>query len=270
MHRDATLNPLSLQQYPLLKLSGLEFLWKWHSTIFILRTDFFNKSNPGFSSEYIYLLTRKTLNKEWVQNRDGHPDYAHIREYAKVDSESELATPSQVPQPTCFWTSQSQAGTLSTHPDPSSANLRSNFLSVLFLLVWWSSPCTGAWHWCTSSGHSQKRWLLTRQGPRLTLGSQTGERTPKKAIFQLWRSVSQSKKILHQKAQQNWNQSSMTFKFCQFETILKVSSGHCGPLTPFPQFRHLFPQSGQIYWVTFFNWISPGAANHISPALFLA
>ena len=29
----------------------------------------------------------------------------------------------------------------------------------------------------------------TRQGPRLTLGSQAGERTPKKAIFQLWWSV---------------------------------------------------------------------------------
>ena len=80
--------------------------------------------------------------------------------------------------------------------------------------------------------------LGSQTGPRLTLGSQTGERTPKKAIFQLWRSVSQSKKILHQKAQWNWNQSSMTFKFCQFETILKVSSGHCGPLTPFLQFRH--------------------------------
>ena len=88
---------------------------------------------------------------------------------------------------------------------------------------------------------------LVRFPNPLTFGSGLGERTPKKAIFQLWRSVSQSKKILHQKAQQNWNQSSMTFKFCQFETILKVSSGHCGPLTPFPQFRHLFPQSGQIY-----------------------
>ena len=34
----------------------------------------------------------------------------------------------------------------------------------------------------------------TRQGPRLTLGSETGERTPKKVVFQLWRSVSQPKK----------------------------------------------------------------------------
>ena len=41
-------------------------------------------------------------------------------------------------------------------------------------------------HWCISK--------LTRQGPRLTLGSQTGERTPKKVVFQLWRSVSQPKK----------------------------------------------------------------------------
>ena len=35
-------------------------------------------------------------------------------------------------------------------------------------------------------------WLdqgRTRQGPRLTLGSQAGERTPKKSIFQLRRSV---------------------------------------------------------------------------------
>ena len=31
--------------------------------------------------------------------------------------------------------------------------------------------------------------VLPRQGPRLTLGSQTGERTPKKAIFQLRRPV---------------------------------------------------------------------------------
>ena len=31
--------------------------------------------------------------------------------------------------------------------------------------------------------------LHTRQGPRLTLGSQAGERTPKKSIFQLRRSV---------------------------------------------------------------------------------
>ena len=38
---------------------------------------------------------------------------------------------------------------------------------------------------------------LTRQGPRLTLVSQTGERTPKKVVFQLSGSVSQSKKILH-------------------------------------------------------------------------
>ena len=116
---------------------------------------------------------------------------------------------------------------------------------------------------------SGPHWLVRFPNP-LAFGSGLGERTPKKAIFQLWRSVSQSKKILHQKAQQNWNQSSMTFKFCQFETILKVSSGHCGPLTPFLQFRQLLLQSGQIYWVTFFNWISPGAANHISPALFLA
>ena len=80
--------------------------------------------------------------------------------------------------------------------------------------------------------------IIVRVPNPLAFGSGLGERTPKKAIFQLWRSVSQSKKILHQKAQQNWNQSSMTFKFCQFETILKVSSGHCGPLTPFLQFRH--------------------------------
>ena len=79
---------------------------------------------------------------------------------------------------------------------------------------------------------------LGRQGPRLTLGSQTGERTPKKAIFQLWRSGSQSKKILHQKAQRNWNQSCINIKFCHFEPIWQVSSAHCGPLTPFPQFRH--------------------------------
>ena len=83
------------------------------------------------------------------------------------------------------------------------------------------------------------RWIpLVRFPNPLAFGSGLGERTPKKAIFQLWRSVSQSKKILHQKAQRNWNQSSMTFKFCHFETILKVSSGHCGPLTPFLQFRH--------------------------------
>ena len=36
-----------------------------------------------------------------------------------------------------------------------------------------------------------------RQGPRLTLGSQTGEQTPKKVVFQLSESISQSKKILH-------------------------------------------------------------------------
>ena len=33
----------------------------------------------------------------------------------------------------------------------------------------------------------------TRQGPRLTSKSQTGERTPKKQGFQLWRSFSQPK-----------------------------------------------------------------------------
>ena len=97
-----------------------------------------------------------------------------------------------------------------------------------------------------------------------------GRTNPQKSNISTLEVCFSVKKILHQKAQWNWNQSSMTFKFCQFETILKVSSGHCGPLTPFLQFRQLLLQSGQIYWVTFFNWISPGAANHISPALFLA
>ena len=31
----------------------------------------------------------------------------------------------------------------------------------------------------------------------------------------------------------------MSFKFCHFETIWKISLGHCSPLTPTPQFRHL-------------------------------
>ena len=62
----------------------------------------------------------------------------------------------------------------------------------------------------------------------------------------------------------------MSFKFCHFETILKISQGHCGPLTPFPQFRHLLPQSRQVYWVTFLNCISDGTVNQISPARFLA
>ena len=39
--------------------------------------------------------------------------------------------------------------------------------------------------------------VFPRQGPRLTLGSQTGEQTPKKVVFQLSESISQSKKILH-------------------------------------------------------------------------
>ena len=49
---------------------------------------------------------------------------------------------------------------------------------------------------------NQESWPLgggwvgwPRQGPRLTLGSQTGERTPKKVVFQLSGSVSQVKKI---------------------------------------------------------------------------
>ena len=46
----------------------------------------------------------------------------------------------------------------------------------------------------------------------------------------------------------------MSFKFCHFETIWKISQGHCGPLTPTPQFRHLPPQSGQVCWVTFSHW----------------
>ena len=48
----------------------------------------------------------------------------------------------------------------------------------------------------------------------------------------------------------------MSFKFCHFETIWKISQGHCGPLTPFLQFRHLLLQSRQVYWVTFFTLIS--------------
>ena len=31
----------------------------------------------------------------------------------------------------------------------------------------------------------------------------------------------------------------MSSEFCHFETIFKISQGHCGPLTPFLQFRHL-------------------------------
>ena len=62
----------------------------------------------------------------------------------------------------------------------------------------------------------------------------------------------------------------MGFQFCHFETILKISLGHCGPLTPTLQFRHLPLQSRQVCRVTFFNCISDGAVNHISPAQFLA
>ena len=39
--------------------------------------------------------------------------------------------------------------------------------------------------------------MAPRQGPRLTLGSQTGEQTPQKVVFQLSGSIFQSKKILH-------------------------------------------------------------------------
>ena len=46
----------------------------------------------------------------------------------------------------------------------------------------------------------------------------------------------------------------MSFKFCHFETIWKISIGHCGPLTPTLQFRHLPLQSGQVCWVTFSHW----------------
>ena len=81
--------------------------------------------------------------------------------------------------------------------------------------------------------------VTQRQGPRLTLGSQTGEQTPQKVVFQLSGSISQSKKNLHLKAQLNWIQSCMSFKFCHFESIWKISQGHCGPLTPFLRFRHL-------------------------------
>ena len=62
----------------------------------------------------------------------------------------------------------------------------------------------------------------------------------------------------------------MGFQFCHFETIKKNSIGHCGPLTPTLQFGHLPLQSGQVCQVTFFNCISDGAVNHISPAQFLA
>ena len=33
----------------------------------------------------------------------------------------------------------------------------------------------------------------------------------------------------------------MSFKFCHIETFSKISLSHCGPLTPFPQFRHPSP-----------------------------
>ena len=46
----------------------------------------------------------------------------------------------------------------------------------------------------------------------------------------------------------------MSFKFCHFKTILKIWLGHCGPLTPFLQFRHLLLQSRQVCWVTFSHW----------------
>ena len=62
----------------------------------------------------------------------------------------------------------------------------------------------------------------------------------------------------------------MGFQFCHSETISKISLGHCGPLTPTLQFRHLPLQSRQVCRVTFFNCISDGAVNHISPAQFLA
>ena len=69
------------------------------------------------------------------------------------------------------------------------------------------------------SGQADRLGGSPRQGPRLTLGSQTGEQTPKKVVFQLSGSISQSKKFLHLKAQRNWIQSCMSFKFCHFETI---------------------------------------------------
>ena len=42
----------------------------------------------------------------------------------------------------------------------------------------------------------------------------------------------------------------MSFKFCHFEIFWKISQGHCGPLTPFLQFRHLSGgiSPSQISW----------------------
>ena len=42
----------------------------------------------------------------------------------------------------------------------------------------------------------------------------------------------------------------MGFQFCHFETIQKISLGHCGPLTPTLQFRHLSGgiSPSQISW----------------------
>ena len=42
----------------------------------------------------------------------------------------------------------------------------------------------------------------------------------------------------------------MGFQFCHSETISKISLGHCGPLTPFLQFRHLSGgiSPSQISW----------------------
>ena len=44
-------------------------------------------------------------------------------------------------------------------------------------------------HTCLGSEFQRLKSSKHRQGPRLTLGSQTGERTPKKVIFQLRRPV---------------------------------------------------------------------------------
>ena len=46
----------------------------------------------------------------------------------------------------------------------------------------------------------------------------------------------------------------MGLQFCQSEKKLIYTLGHWAPATPFLQFGHPLLQSGQIYWVTFFNW----------------
>ena len=87
--------------------------------------------------------------------------------------------------------------------------------------------------------------LQPRQGPRLTSKSQTGERTPKKQGFQLWRSFSQPTKFL---ASQNgaYLESSMR------EVMILATAKKIHPLTLSLQPPDSLPPVWPLFWTAGF------------------